>query len=111
MKNRSKILSLTILMLLLVVSLTACIRRNFDNPVNSTSMPTQAEKTQSSATMTQSTQVVAPTEAPNTSIVPTLTTAPATVPPEISNNLAEVDDLLKELDQILGNTDTNVVIP
>lgn len=96
MKNRSKILSLTILMLLLVVSLTACIRRNFDNPVNSTSMPTQ---------------VVAPSEVPDTSMVPTLTTAQAAGSQEISNDLEEVDNLLKELDQILGNTDTNVVIP
>ena len=106
--------------LLLLFSQLACRqegnRRNGMNPTNTASVP---------VLMDTDTPEVQPTDAPVEVIptateesLPTATPAPIfsptpelAVPTEISGDLDDLDALLDELDQILGETNTEIEIP
>jgi hypothetical protein len=103
-----------IVILLAALSLSACsrdrLRRSTDVPA-----PTQVINTQAVIEQTTATQSVQLPASVDTATLPPSTPSPtpvsATQSPDLANDLSELEDILKDLNQILGDTDTNVNIP
>lgn len=114
--NKKKLIVLATLVTLTLTA-AACTRErrvNREEP-SPTPMLVEAVPTETALPI-QPTMAIENTPQPADTVVPVI---PSPVPgveypalsPEISGELDEIDSLLKDLDQILGNTDTNVNIP
>ena len=101
MSARNKSLFLLVI-LLFALGMTACTRGRLrqdgtDSPAT-VSAPTQSPASLPDPEPVQPAQASAPAVAP-------------TAPPDLSQDLQELEALLGELDQILGSADTDVNIP
>jgi hypothetical protein len=100
------------IILLIALGLTACQRGRLRQDTDTTS-PVPVESTQTVAAPIQqptSTQLVV-TAATLPPSIPTPTPIPATLAPDLSSDLSELDEILNELDEVLGGTNTDVNIP
>jgi hypothetical protein len=105
--------------LLIALSLTACRRGRLSQSVDTTA-PTQVESAQTAAVpVKQPTATQSPVVESATSVdvailplpIPSLTPVPSTTAADLSGDLSQLDGILNDLDQILGETKTDVNIP
>ena len=107
-----------VIILLIALSLTAC-RRDRLHQDTDTAFPVPVENSQTAAAPTQqpsATQLVAePTASVDAATLPPPTPSPMPIPatqaPDLSSDLSELDDILNDLDKVLGETNTDVNIP
>jgi len=106
------------IILLIALGLTACQRDRLRQDTDTTS-PVPVESTQTMAApiqqptatqlvVTTATSVDAATLPPS---IPTPTPIPATQAPDLSSDFSELDEILNDLDEVLGGTNTDVNIP
>ena len=116
--NNKKLILLAIL-LTFWLTVAACTRERRINREDLSPTQTQVEAAPTATTLpVQSSMTTENNPLPATMVAPVI---PSSLPsiespapaqsPEISGELAEIDSLLRDLDQILGGTDTNVNIP
>ncbi len=110
MRYKTKIL---IMSLLIVLSLAACsrerLRRNEDTPA-----PTQAESRPATIDPVQLVTPTQPAQSPvsvDTATVSPNLPIPTAQMPDLTDDFSELDNILKDLDEILGSTDTDISIP
>lgn len=113
MFNFKKFLT-ALLLIISVLTISACTRsRNFRN------QPTQ-QATQvimlATATIVEPTSTIQPTTEINTAVPVSMEPSPTIVVvaspnPEIQGDLAELDNLLNELDNLFRDTNTNIEVP
>jgi len=98
-----------IIILLIAFSLTACRRDSRQS--TDTASPIQTGNAQTGAVQPTAESATSTDAAPLPPPMPSLTPIPATQEPDLSSDLSELDDILNDLDKILGGTNTDVNIP